>query len=275
MVMVGTRHAIRFAVPGLCAGLLALPSAALAAGTGGTQAPSSPLPATGAPAPSTTAGALAVTPTSVVERQVAVVSGTVPAAEAGRAVWLQVRAGRAWTTIARTRAAASGSFAIPWRTNRAGELTLRVVAGGIASKSAVTATPQVTLSVYLPIIATWYGPGFFGNHTACGELLTTTLVGVADRTLPCGTPVSVTYDGHTLTVPVIDRGPYSGAATLDLTEAAAQELGMSETSPVGMLPLGGPPLAPSQWSPAGSSSGPTGPSGASGGVNAGGATAPS
>ena len=48
----------------------------------------------------------------------------------------------------------------------------------------------------------------------------------------------------TLVVPVIDRGPYSGAATLDLTHGAALELGITETVSVGMLSLGGPPLAP-------------------------------
>jgi hypothetical protein len=46
--------------------------------------------------------------------------------------------------------------------------------------------PQVTLSVYQQIVATWRGPGLYGNLTACGEKLTKHIVGVADRTLPCG-----------------------------------------------------------------------------------------
>ena len=193
-----------------------------------------------------------------------------PIAGAGRSVVLQVRSAKsAWTTVATATAAASGAFTIPWRASRAGELELRVVHGALASTSAVASTPSVTLSVYEPVTATWYGPGFYGHKTACGETMTPTIVGVADRTLPCGTPVTVTYNGTTLTLPVIDRGPFSGTATLDLTHAAAQELGMSETSTVDMLAIGGPLLAPTTWLAPGS----TGSSGAT--SVAGGATAPS
>src|SRR5690242_9441673 len=58
-------------------------------------------------------------------------------------------------------------------------------------------------------IATWFGPGFYGQETACGQKMTPMIVGVASRTLPCGTLVLVSYKGHHLTVPVIDRGPYA------------------------------------------------------------------
>ncbi|HEX4033979.1 MAG TPA: septal ring lytic transglycosylase RlpA family protein [Solirubrobacteraceae bacterium] len=270
--MKGAHIAIRWAVPGLCAGLLALPAAALASTSGGAAAPP-----TGSPAPSTapaaTGGALAVTPTSVIRRQVATVTGTVPIAGSGLAVVLQVRtANSTWATVATATATASGAFTIPWRATRAGQLQLRVVHGAIASTSAVASTPSVTLSVYAPVIATWYGPGFYGHKTACGETLTTTIVGVADRTLPCGTPVTLTYNGTTLTVAVIDRGPFSGGATLDLTHAAAQELGMTETSSVDMLAIAGPLLAPTNWIAPGSQT----TSGSSGSTSvAGGATAPS
>jgi rare lipoprotein A len=79
-------------------------------------------------------------------------------------------------------------------------------------------------------IATWFGPGFFGKKTACGQTLTPGVVGVANRTLPCGTLIKVGYHGHTLTVPVLDRGPYSHiGANWDLTAGAAQALGITET----------------------------------------------
>jgi rare lipoprotein A (peptidoglycan hydrolase) len=79
-------------------------------------------------------------------------------------------------------------------------------------------------------IATWFGPGFYGKKTACGQTLTPGVVGVANRTLPCGTLVKVGYKGHTLTVPVLDRGPYSHiGADWDLTSGAAQALGITET----------------------------------------------
>ena len=108
----------------------------------------------------------------------------------------------------------------------------------------MTATPQATLAVYKQILATWYGPGFYGNRTACGEKLTRYIVGLADRTLPCGTPVSLSYNGRTLTLPVIDRGPYANGATIDLTHAAAQELGVTQTVPVARGPAPPAPRVP-------------------------------
>ncbi|HVC84281.1 MAG TPA: septal ring lytic transglycosylase RlpA family protein [Solirubrobacteraceae bacterium] len=268
--------AIRWAVPGLCIGLLSLPAGALASANGGAIA--SPPKAPSIPAgPTATGGALAVTPSAVLQHQVAVISGSVPLADVGHPVWLQVRHGRhSWIPVLSAAAAPDGSFAISWRADRAGRLTLRVVASGVASTSAVTATPQVTLSVYSQVLASWYGPGLYGNRTACGEKLTRTIVGLADRTLPCGTAVTLRYNGRTLTLPVIDRGPYANSATIDLTDAAAQELGVTETVDVGMLALNGAALAPTDWYPPASSS-PTGSTGAAGptGIStAGGATAP-
>lgn len=55
---------------------------------------------------------------------------------------------------------------------------------------------------------TWYGPGFYGNRTACGQKYTRYIIGVAHRTLPCGTLVQFTWRGITAVAPVIDRGPY-------------------------------------------------------------------
>ena len=69
------------------------------------------------------------------------------------------------------------------------------------------------------VIASWYGPGFYGNRTACGQTYTPEIVGVAHRTLPCGTLVTLVYRGRTVTVPVIDRGPYVAGRTLDLSNA--------------------------------------------------------
>jgi rare lipoprotein A (peptidoglycan hydrolase) len=79
-------------------------------------------------------------------------------------------------------------------------------------------------------IATWFGPGFYGQQTACGQMMTPVIVGVASRTLPCGTLVLVDYKDHRLTVPVIDRGPYGhDGATWDLTWGAASALTITET----------------------------------------------
>jgi len=91
--------------------------------------------------------------------------------------------------------------------------------------------------VFKPARATWYGPGFYGHKTACGKTMSRTLVGVANRTLPCGTKVSFLYKGRTITVPVVDRGPYSGGFDWDLTYAAAQQLGFDYTDSLGAVSL--------------------------------------
>jgi rare lipoprotein A len=122
-------------------------------------------------------------------------------------------------------------------------------AAGPTTGSTSTPAPKIPKTS----IATWFGPGFYGQQTACGQTLTPAVVGVANRTLPCGTLVKVTYRGQRLTVPVVDRGPYANNAAWDLTAAAAQTLGIEETvhiatTVVGALPntptLGLPPVSP-------------------------------
>jgi hypothetical protein len=73
--------------------------------------------------------------------------------------------------------------------------------------------------------ASWYGPGLWGRSTACGVTLRPTTVGVAHKTLPCGTMVRFVYGGRTITAPVIDRGPYVKGRAWDLTAAASEALG--------------------------------------------------
>lgn len=68
--------------------------------------------------------------------------------------------------------------------------------------------------------ATWYGPGLYGNGTACGQTLRPGTIGVAHRTLPCGTTVKFNYHGHSLVTKVIDRGPYTPDNDFDLTNGA-------------------------------------------------------
>jgi rare lipoprotein A (peptidoglycan hydrolase) len=105
--------------------------------------------------------------------------------------------------------------------------------------------------VHATAIATWFGPGFYGQKTACGQTLTPAVVGVAHRTLPCGTLVKVRYNGRTLTIPVLDRGPYSRiGAEWDLTAGAAQALGISETVRIGTRVVGSTANTPALGLPA-------------------------
>ena len=72
--------------------------------------------------------------------------------------------------------------------------------------------------------ATWYGPGFYGNRTACGQTLRLTTIGVAHRSLPCGTAVKFVYQGKAVVARVIDRGPYARGFSWDLTNGAREAL---------------------------------------------------
>jgi rare lipoprotein A (peptidoglycan hydrolase) len=99
-------------------------------------------------------------------------------------------------------------------------------------------------------LASWFGPGFYGNKTACGQTLTPVIVGVASRTLPCGTLVKIVYDGRQLTVPVLDRGPYTKGVNWDLTAGAAQALDITETVPIATRIVGHAANTPSLGVPA-------------------------
>jgi rare lipoprotein A len=65
----------------------------------------------------------------------------------------------------------------------------------------------------------------YGLGLACGGLLGRDQLGVAHKTAPCGTLITFTYAGRSLTVPVIDRGPYVAGREWDLTGATADALG--------------------------------------------------
>jgi rare lipoprotein A len=138
--------------------------------------------------------------------------------------------------------------------------------GGATAPSPVPAPTHRAHGARHAALATWFGPGFYGHETACGQILTPALVGVANRTLPCGTLVRITHAGRAVTVPVVDRGPYGGiGASWDLTAGAAQELGALDTIRVTAAVVGRVPVTPSLGSPPPSSE-PTAPTSASGTV---------
>lgn len=82
-------------------------------------------------------------------------------------------------------------------------------------------------SSFTPQLASWYGPGFYGNTTACGQTYTATIIGVAHKSLLCGTKIWFRFNGRLALAPVIDRGPYVGGRTWDLSGALKTRLGCS------------------------------------------------
>ncbi len=76
--------------------------------------------------------------------------------------------------------------------------------------------------------ASWYGKRFAGRPTASGEPFDPALYTAAHRDLPFGSMVLVTYPrtGRSVVVRINDRGPWSRSRVIDLSEAAAAELGL-------------------------------------------------
>jgi hypothetical protein len=123
--------------------------------------------------------------------------------------------------------------------------------GGVASAPGPSSAAPLP-AVHKAAIATWFGPGFYGQKTACGQVLTPAVVGVANRTLRCGTLVKVSYRERRLVVPVIDRGPYAhNGADWDLTTGAAQALGIEDTVRIGARVVGAVPNTPTLGLPPG------------------------
>ena len=88
------------------------------------------------------------------------------------------------------------------------------------------------VTVYRYASASWYGPGLYGNRTACGQTLSSSTLGVAHKSMPCGTKLRLRYRGRSVRVEVIDRGPYVAGREFDLTEATKNRLGFGSTGQV-------------------------------------------
>ena len=123
----------------------------------------------------------------------------------------------------RTTTGADGRFRSAWRLPGTG--IHRVRAFGVHDREvtgSASATRRVT--AYRAAHASYYGPGLYGGALACGGTLQPGTLGVAHKTLPCGTRVRLRYRGRSVTVPVVDRGPYIGGRDYDLTEATKAKL---------------------------------------------------
>jgi rare lipoprotein A (peptidoglycan hydrolase) len=79
-------------------------------------------------------------------------------------------------------------------------------------------------------IASFYD--LYGHAVACGGILHVSTLGVANKTLPCGTEVIFRYGNRAIEVPVIDRGPYIAGRVWDLTGATAEALRFPGLGPI-------------------------------------------
>jgi peptidoglycan lytic transglycosylase len=167
-------------------------------------------------------------------------TGSVPAGAAGEVVEIE-RLGHetdwTWAPTAHSTVGSDGSFSVVWRANHIGRFAFRAILQSASGLRAAGASPTVTVTVYRVATTTQYGPGFYGKKTACGVKLTRSTIGLANRTLRCGEHVSIYYQGRTLSVPVIDRGPYANGADFDLTMATGRALGIGGTAQIGAVSL--------------------------------------
>ncbi len=250
------RHA--HAVSALLTAALAVPAAALASSGGGAGVDPGGSPVTTTtttttttgPAPSVGSGNVTVATTgngitlqtsaSGILGQGLTFSGTAPSQLAGDTIQIQ-RSGHqtnwTWAGTVSATIAPDGSFSAMWQTNHIGRFAMRAVVTSASQAQTATVTPPLTTTVYRPSRATEYGPGFYGKKTACGQRLRRGTIGLANRTLKCGESVAIYYQGRTLVVPVIDRGPYANGADWDLTVATGQALGIAGTTQIDAVSL--------------------------------------
>lgn len=168
----------------------------------------------------------------------------------------------AQTIVAATNDLEPATFVMPMVVNELPPLP-DPIARPLPFPRAVVALPQPTAppapvrvaAVHIPItavpaapngsvvVASWYGPGFYENRLPCWPWLKANNLpiqflpdtwGVAHKSLPCGTMVTLTHGPRTVTVPVVDRGPYIAGREFDLSPRVKAELGCSDLCTVVM-----------------------------------------
>jgi hypothetical protein len=197
-------------------------------------APSAATAQTQAPAAAPRAAAtLAVTAKRLNVRtgRTAYVRGVLRPRQASRIVRLEHLVRRRWRQLDGALTTASGRFVLRHRTRSTGTSLVRIRFGG--DRTARPASRGVgRLNAFRPALASWYGPGLYGNALGCGGTLSAGTVGVAHKSLPCGTRVVLRNGSRVVRARVIDRGPYVGAREFDLTAATKYRLGFGSVGRV-------------------------------------------
>jgi len=158
----------------------------------------------------------------------ATVSGTIAPAAGGRPIALEVQRHGQWRAVAHAHTATTGGYRLTYRPASTGSTRVRVTfPGDTANGPSQRGLGRV--NSYHVAQASFYGPGMYGSSLACGGRLGPGTMGVANKTLPCGTMVTLRYRGRRVRVPVVDRGPYVSGREYDLTAATKQALRFPST----------------------------------------------
>jgi rare lipoprotein A len=131
----------------------------------------------------------------------------------------------------RAHADRNGRFEVDWKPSAAGSYSVHATAKK-NNEASGSKDSGGKITAYRYAQASWYGPGLYGNRTACGQTLTSSTRGVANKSLPCGTKLTIRYGSREVNVQVIDRGPYVGNREFDLTQATKNDLGFGSTGQI-------------------------------------------
>jgi rare lipoprotein A len=149
------------------------------------------------------------------------IGGRLLPASHGRRVTLEAQVGRRWVAVASTRTGRGGRFSLRYVPTLADGATPRLsvfFAGDRLNGRSRSRAERVALMQYAQV--SWYEDA---GDTACGFHAT---YGIASRTLPCGTQVTLSYGGRTVVATVDDRGPFVYSRLYDLNQNVAAALGM-------------------------------------------------
>lgn len=152
------------------------------------------------------------------------VTGTLRPGFEGREVILERRDGNGWRTLGRATTREGGRFTVSHLQERSEAFKVRVRFEEDEINTGWHDKPG-RMAFLSRDGASWYGPGFYGQRTACGQTLTGDIKGVAHKTLSCGTKVVFKRGDRTVTARVIDRGPYVAGRQWDLAPAIKRSLG--------------------------------------------------
>lgn len=157
------------------------------------------------------------------------VAGSLRRPKAGRTVALQARVGGRWRTLDRDRTDARGRFRLGATARRSADVRLRFAGDALNAGARVKVG---RMRAFRRSFASWYGPGFYGNRTACGQTFHAGIMGVAHKTLPCGTKLTFRRGDRIVRARVVDRGPFHAGREFDLSPAVKRALGFGSTGTV-------------------------------------------
>jgi hypothetical protein len=161
----------------------------------------------------------------------AVYGGSVRRHTAGQRVRLEVRRGSAWRAVDRDVVAKNGRFRVSTKIARIGDRAARLrIVSNSKGKGDVERVERI--HGFLSAYASYYGPVLYGGALACGGTLSPGTIGVAHKTLPCGTKLTLRKGNRQVQARVVDRGPYIAGREFDLTAATKYRLGFGSTGTV-------------------------------------------